>query len=74
MKLKTGGKNMNAKQTLEIIIDLFKSYLSELSLEARSDFIDGEITAYVETLEIIQGWKNAKNYNLNFNVAKKYGV
>ncbi len=63
---------MNAEEILIYIIDLFTYYLDELNLLERSDFIHGEMTAYVETLEILQSWDKADSNGLNFIIADKY--
>ncbi len=50
---------MNAHDILIFITNLFSSYLDELYSIPPTDFIQGEITAYVECLEIISEWKFA---------------
>ena len=67
-------KFMNAEEILVYIIDLFTCYLDELNDLPRNDFIHGEMTAFAETLEIIQGWSNSKSHNLNFIIAEKYNI
>ncbi len=63
---------MNAEEILIYIIDLFTYYLDELNLLERNNFIHGEMTAYVETLEILQSWDKADSNGLNFIIADKY--
>ncbi len=65
---------MNAEKLLVYIIDLFTYYLDELNELERNDFIHGEMTAYVETLEIIQYWHKAKYYGLNYEIEDKYKI
>ena len=48
---------MDAEELIEYIIELFTEYLDELEELPLNDFIHGEKTAYVETLEIIQAYK-----------------
>ena len=45
---------MNAEETIIYLIQLYIQYLDELNLSPRNDFTIGEMTAYVETLEILQ--------------------
>ena len=65
---------MNAEETLIYIIGLFTYYLDELNEFERNDFIHGETTAYVETLEIIQMWKFAKLHGLDYEIENKYKI
>lgn len=65
---------MTAEDTLTFITNLFINYLDELNKIQRTDFILGEMTAYVETLEIIQSCNIAKPCRLNFNIADKYNI
>ena len=46
--------------------------LEEIDKEKLDDFLYGEKTAYVECLEIIQEWKKAKAFGLDFDIEKKY--
>ncbi len=62
---------MNSKEILLQLTELFSSYLEELSLLKRTEFIHGEMTAYVECLEIISEWKDS---NVCPNIAKKYNI
>ena len=48
---------MNAEETIIYLIQLYTQYLEELNAVPRNDFIIGEMTAYVETLEILQRWE-----------------
>ncbi len=66
---------MTSEQLITMIINLFTYYLEELNTLPRNDFIHGEMTAYVETLEILQDWKDCKKYNLlEYVIAKKYKI
>ena len=47
-------------------------FLDELNLSPRIDFIIGEMTAYVETLEILQRRKKATRHGLDFVIDDKY--
>ena len=60
---------MNAEETIIYLIQL---YLDELNLSPRNDFTIGEMTAYVETLEILQSWEKATRYGLDFVIEDKY--
>ena len=65
---------MNAEEVIIRIIDLFTFYLEELNALPRNAFIHGEMTAYVETLELLQGWKEYKKHNLDYNIEKRYKI
>lgn len=65
---------MNAEKILIYIIDLFSFYLEELNPLPRNDFIHGEMTAYVETLEIIQYWSKSKQHGLNYEIEDIYKI
>ncbi len=65
---------MTTEEILVYIINLFISYLDELNELPLNDFIQGEMTAYVETLEILQHWKKSKLYGLDFNIEEKYHI
>ena len=65
---------MNSEEIIVFIIKLFTSYLDELSQLKGNEFIHGEMTAYVETLEILQKWKFADKYNLNYTITDKYNI
>ena len=47
-------------------------FLDELNAIPRNDFTIGEMTAYVETLEILQRRKKANRYGLDFVIEYKY--
>lgn len=65
---------MNGKEILTYLIDLFTHYLDQLSELPINEFIHGEMTAYVETLEILQGWVDAKEHGLNYTIQDKYRI
>lgn len=65
---------MTTEQIIIYIINLFLDYLEELNSLPRNDFISGEMTAYVETLEILQSWKKSKYHGLDFNIEDKYKI
>ena len=65
---------MNAEETIIYLIELYIQYLDELNLSPRNDFTIGEMTAYVETLEILQCWGKANCYGLDFVIEDKYKI
>ena len=65
---------MNAEETIIYLIQLYIQYLDELNAVPRNDFIIGEMTAYVETLEILQRWEKATRYDLAFVIEDKYKI
>ncbi len=65
---------MNAEETIIYLIELYSQYLEELNLSPRNDFTIGEMTAYVETLEILQRWEKANRHGLDFVIEDKYKI
>ena len=65
---------MNAEETIIYLIQLYTQYLDELSLSPRNDFTIGKMTAYVETLEILQRWEKATRHGLDFVIEDKYKI
>ena len=65
---------MNAEETIIYLIQFYSQYLKELHLSSRNDFIIGEMTAYVETLEILQRWEKATRHGLDFVIEDKYKI
>lgn len=64
---------MNTEETLLKLIAVCTATLDELkSEEGNNAFVEGEMTAYVDCLEIIQSWNKSRLFGLNYNVAKKY--
>ncbi len=65
---------MKAEEVLVYIIERFSCYLEELSELKRNKFIHGEMTAYVETLEILQYWEKSQTHGLNYPIEDKYKI
>ena len=65
---------MNAEETIIYLIQLYSQYLDELNVAPRNDFTIGEMTAYIETLEILQRWEKATRYGLAFVIEDKYKI
>ena len=65
---------MNAEETIIYLIQLYTQYLNELNLSPRNDFTIGEMTAYVEPLEILQRREKATRYGLDFVIEDKYKI
>ena len=65
---------MNSDKILLYLVDLFTSYLEERNSLSRNDFIHGEMTAYVETLEIIQALDKNQLANLDFVIQERYKI
>ncbi len=66
---------MKADQVLLKLINLFSLYLEELStLPERSSFVLGEMSAFIECLEIISEWESPITHDLNCTLAQKFGV
>ncbi len=62
---------MNSKEILLKLTELFGFYLEELSKIKPTDFIEGEMTAYLECLEIISLWDKS---DIPKNLAQKYNL
>lgn len=63
------------EEILIYLIELLLFYLEGLKEAKATDadlFCYGEKTAYVECLEIIQGWDKAEEYGLGFDIENKY--
>lgn len=65
---------MSAKEIILYIISLYTAYLDELKTLPCTDFIHGEMTAYVETLEIIQMFQQNITGDLNYVIEEKYKI
>ncbi len=65
---------MNSDKILLYLVDLFTTYLDELNSLPHSDFVHGEMTAFVETLEIIQQYHDDTIKNLNYVIEEKYKI
>ena len=67
-------KTMNHEEGLNYICEYLIMALDELTEEkSGDDFIDGEITAYVECLEILNLWNGFKRFGIA-NIEKKYQI
>ncbi len=53
---------MKSEEILILLIGLIREYLAELSKLPKTDFIHGELTAYIECLEIISMWDSKDKY------------
>ena len=65
---------MNAEETIIYLIQLYTQYLDELNVAPRNDFTIGEMTAYVETLEMLQRRGKATRHGLDFVIEDKYKI
>lgn len=70
-------KKLSATETLNYLIELLIYCLDDL--EAEDDvgdygFVLGERTAYIECLEILQFWENARKNGLDFDIEAKYPI
>lgn len=68
-------QKLKGEEVLLSLIDVLISSLDELySLKdyKRNHFIEGEKTAYVECLEMIQRWESAEERGLNYNIETRY--
>ena len=66
---------MNAKEILIYLIEILLFYLEELSeVVIDHPFTYGEKTAFVECLEIIQHWSEAKVHGLDFDIEEIYPI
>ena len=63
---------MNAKEVLIYLTQTLLFYLEELSEVEIDLFTHGEITAFVECLEIVQHWEEAKMHGLDFEIEEIY--
>ena len=63
---------MRSRHVLNLLSSTLIEYLDELT-EPRSlsEFSEGQITAFVECLEIISGWKHFKKFGIS-NIEEKY--
>lgn len=65
---------MDAKEVLIYLTETLLVYLDELSAAYIDPFTYGEKTAYVECLEIVQLWEEAKAHGLDFDIESIYPV
>ena len=64
-----------SEEVLIVMIEILLSYVEELfeyKLREGEEMQYGERLAYTECLEMIQTWKYASNYGLDFNIEKRY--
>lgn len=65
----------SSEEILANLTELLLYYLEELKCiqdNSNEQFVYGERTAYVECLEIMQYWNQAREYGLNFDIESKY--
>ena len=65
---------MNSEHTIIHLISLLTHHLNELAAHPRNNFIHGEMTAYVETLEVLQLWSQASTHGLDYEIEKRYPI
>ncbi|MDE7163279.1 MAG: hypothetical protein K2O44_04290 [Clostridia bacterium] len=67
-------KFLSEEELLTYLAEYLISSLDELTKYRTADgFINGEITAYVDCLEILDFWKGFERYGIK-NVEKKYQI
>lgn len=63
---------MRSRHVLNLLSSTLIEYLDELTKpRSLSEFSEGQITAFVECLEIISGWKHFKKFGIS-NIEEKY--
>lgn len=68
------NKTMNHEEVLNYLSEYLIMALDELTEEKSADgFIEGEITAYVECLEILNLWDGFERFGIT-NIEKKYQI
>lgn len=70
---------MYIKKTAEqVLLDLITTLTQNLeeigSQQRQTPFALGKVYAYTECLEIIQMWKKAKFYGLDYDLEKRYKI
>ena len=65
---------MKPEQVIEFIIDLVTYYLDELNSVPKNDFVHGQMTAYVDVLELIQDYQDKVNDKLKYTIQDKYPI
>ena len=64
----------NDKNVLEYLSEYIILNLNEINtVRNRSDFNEGELSAYVECLEILSEWRGFKKFGIN-DIEKSFGV
>lgn len=67
-------KNLTEEELLTYLAEYLISSLDELTQCRTTDgFINGEITAYVDCLEILNFWKGFQRYGIR-DIEKKYQI
>ena len=66
------------KKAEQVLLDLITTLTQNLeeigSQQRQTPFALGEVYAYTECLEIIQMWKKAKFYGLDYDLEKRYKI
>lgn len=66
---------LTAEQVLARLIETIETDLTELlDMQFKNEFVVGEWYAYVECLEVIQFWKKAKKFGLDYNPESKFNI
>lgn len=65
---------MNSEQFITHLIDSITTTLEELNNSHSNDFIQGEMTAYVDVLEQIQLHQKCSREKLDYVICKKYKI
>lgn len=63
---------MEAKEVLITIKAMLENNLEELKKAKDDSFVDGEITAYTECLEIIQDFDKEKEIQFDYDIEEKF--
>lgn len=67
-------KNFTEEELLHYLAEYIIASLDELTVCGNADgFVSGEITAYVDCLEILNFWEGFKRYGIT-NIEKKYQI
>lgn len=68
------NKKITESEVLDFLVEYLVMSLDELTdTTKRSEFADGEITAFVECLEILSGWEPFDKFGIG-DIEKKYHV
>lgn len=70
-----GTHDRSSEEVLKMMIEILLSYIEELfeyKLQKGTEMQYGERLAYTECLEMIQTWKYASVYGLDFDIEKRY--
>ena len=67
--------HLTAEQVLAHLIETIETNLRELLLsKSKNEYVVGEWYAYIECLEVIFYWKNAKKFGLDYNPEARYNI